>query len=776
VDVLKEMNLKNLRLSPAIALYALPKMMATVVAAWAAIGFSAPVRSEILEPSLAARPGEPNEPEMVVEAIAEPDSAPAATDKRLQKVVLKESGKRDLAVDPFEHQPEQFAVAVETPSTVPEIAINQLDDPEQPSVLQKQKTEVAVEAIGGEREPVLDPLSPLSQSEIPTNPQPGSEGQSSEPDPQVLVAELAIDGTDNPLLLDAIYRAISTQPGRPTTRTLLQEDVNEIFATGYFANVTVVPEDTPLGVRITFIVEPNPTISRVEIQTIPEREGDPLLSQEKIDEIFSEEYGQILNLRTFQEKILKLNEWYQEQGYDLAQVVGAPEVSEDGTVTLVVAEGQIEDIQVRFFDGEDQPAEGQTRPFIVTREIELKPGDVFNRQTAQRDLERVFGLGIFDDVRFSFAPGEDPSKVVINVDVVEAKTGSIAAGAGISSASGLFGTVSYQQQNLGGNNQTIGAEVQLGFREFLFDVSFTDPWIATHPNRLSYTVNAFRRRSISLIFDEGDPEVNLPNGDRPRVVRTGGGIVFAQPLSDSPFEKAVWTASAGFEFQGISIEDGNGNRSARDSLGNLLSFSDSGKDNLMLLKFGATQDLRNNPFQPTSGSLLRVAMDQSIPLGSGNIFMNRLRASYSYYIPVEFTNFTEGPQTIAINLQGGTVLGDLPPYEAFAIGGSNSVRGYAEGDVGSGRSFLQLSAEYRFPLVTIAQFGVGGVLFVDYGTDLGTGDNVPGNPAGVRNKPGSGLGYGLGVRVQSPLGPIRVDYGINDQGDGRFHFGIGQRF
>jgi len=72
--------------------------------------------------------------------------------------------------------------------------------------------------------------------------------------------------------------------------------------------------------------------------------------------------------------------------------------------------------------------------------------------------------------------------------------------AGISSASGLFGTVSYQQQNLGGNNQNLGAELQIGEQELLFDVRFTDPWIAGETYRTSYTVNAFRRRSISLIF------------------------------------------------------------------------------------------------------------------------------------------------------------------------------------------------------------------------------------------------------------------------------------
>ncbi|MEL6164137.1 MAG: BamA/TamA family outer membrane protein, partial [Cyanobacteria bacterium J06628_3] len=49
-------------------------------------------------------------------------------------------------------------------------------------------------------------------------------------------------------------------------------------------------------------------------------------------------------------------------------------------------------------------------------------------------------------------------------------------------------------------------------------------------------------------------------------------------------------------------------------------------------------------------------------------------------------------------------------------------------------------------------------------------------PAEVLDKNGTGVGYGLGVRVQSPLGPIRIDYGLNDDGDSRINFGIGERF
>jgi outer membrane protein insertion porin family len=581
---------------------------------------------------------------------------------------------------------------------------------------------------------------------------------------------------------------IKTRPGQATTRSQLQEDVNAIFATGYFSSVNVQPEDTPLGVRVTFVVQANPVLRNVTLQTVPEGAGTRVIPTQVVDNIFSEQYGKILNLRQLQEGIKKINQWYKDNGYDLAQVIDAQQVTADGKVTLIVAEGVIENIQVRFLNKEGEATNekgeqirGRTRDFIITREVQLKPGDVFNRQTAQKDLRRVYGLGIFEDVRLSFAPGTDPRKVVMVLDVIEKNTGSLALGGGISSASGLFGSVSYQQQNLGGNNQTLGGEVQVGQRELLFDVRFTDPWIGGDPYRTSYTVNFFRRRSISLIFDGGDPEVFLPdpdipteNGDRPRILRTGGGVTFTRPLSRDVFSPAEWTASLGLQYQRVSIRNSDGDLSPRDRLGNLLSFSETGKDDLLTVQLGAVRDRRNDFLRPTSGSVLRLGAEQSIPIGSGNILLTRLRGSYSYYIPVHFTNFTKGkgPQALAFNLQGGTILGDLPPYEAFSLGGSNSVRGYGEGEVGAGRSFVQATAEYRFPLFSV----IGGALFLDYATDFGTGSDVPGNPGGVRGKPGNGFGYGLGVRVQSPLGPIRVDYGFNDQGDSQLHFGIGERF
>ncbi len=586
-------------------------------------------------------------------------------------------------------------------------------------------------------------------------------------EPQVLVAEVVVSGVEG-RLEDEVYRVISLRPGQTTTRSQLQQDINAIFATGYFSNVRAEPQDTPLGVRVTFVVESNPVLNRVEVR------GNQVLPQEVIDEIFAQQYGDILNLRDFQEGIQQLNEWYQENGYVLAQVIDTPQVADDGTVILEVAEGVVESIEIQFIneegelvDAEGQPIRGRTKEYIVTRELELEPGEVFNRQTIERDLQRVFGLGIFEDVQISLNPGQNPRNVVVVVNVLERSTGSIAAGAGISSASGLFGTLSVQEQNLLGRNLKLGTELQIGQREVLFDVNFTDPWIAGFESRTSYTVNLFRRRSISFIFDGGDPEIELPDdGGRPRILRFGGGVTFSRPLDNG------WRASLGTQYQRISTRDDDGDIARTDEAGNDLSFSGDGKDDLFTFQLSGTRDLRDSALQPTSGSVLRVSTEQSVPIGLGSIFFNRLRASYNYYIPINLIRFSEGPQTFALSVQGGTVLGDLPPYEAFSFGGTTTVRGYDEGAVGTGRSFVQGSAEYRFPIYSV----VGGALFFDAATDFGTGDDVPGQPAEVRNKPGSGFGYGLGLRVQSPLGPIRVDFALNDDGGSRFHFGLGERF
>ncbi|WP_126146675.1 BamA/TamA family outer membrane protein [Synechococcus elongatus] len=637
--------------------------------------------------------------------------------------------------------------------------------------------------------PATPPASTPAPTTPPTTPPAPAAEQPAPAEPQVLVSEVQIVGVagnpDEAQLLDAIYGAIRTQAGATSTRTQLQNDVNAIFGTGLFSNVQVLPEDTPLGVQITFVVEPNPVLSKIEL------DGARVLPDSVIQETFKDDYGKILNLQTLQARIRTLNTWYRENGYVLAQVVDASRISPNGEVTLRVAEGVISELIVRFqnaegrsTDEEGNPIRGKTRPFIVTREYSFKEGDVFNRPQAEAGLRRIFGLGLFSDVRLNLEPDpRDPTKVVVVTNVQESSTGNFSAGVGFSDASGLFGTIGLQEQNFGGNNQKLGFQLSVGQRQALFDISFSDPWIAGDPFRSSYSVNVFRSAELALQFTNGPIDVNLPNGNSIITQRTGTQILFTRPQAD-PYTRPEWTLFGGVSFNVVDITDINGNAFAQDEFGNPLTASGGSQDTLFGLIFGAVRDTRDNVATPTRGSLFRFNVDQFLPITANGVFYNRIRAGYSFYVPIRLLRFQEGcrkdnptaeecPQTLAFNIQAGTALGNLPPYEAFCIGGVNTVRGYEECGLASGRSFVVASAEYRFPI--ISQF-LGGALFADAGTSLGSDSAVIGAPAVIRGKPGGGVGYGFGVRIATPVGPVRLDLGFTPDQGNRIQFAIGEKF
>lgn len=96
----------------------------------------------------------------------------------------------------------------------------------------------------------------------------------------------------------------------------------------------------------------------------------------------------------------------------------------------------------------------------------------------------------------------------------------------------------------------------------------------------------------------------------------------------------------------------------------------------------------SNHSSPADSSQLGISLEQALPLHSSWLNFNRLRIRAEQPVPF-------GPFTLNLRGKAGSVYGDLPPYEAFPLGGTNSVRGYAEGGVGSGRHFIEGTAELR---------------------------------------------------------------------------------
>lgn len=574
--------------------------------------------------------------------------------------------------------------------------------------------------------------------------------------------DLAVTATDvrvtgvSEELQQLVLNSIRTRPGGSTNQSQLDSDVATILNTGYFTDARVTKSVNRDGWNVTFQVQPV-VVRSVQVS------GNRVLTQDVANTIFHSQLGQPISPTSLRQGFQQVSQWYKDNGYALAQVVEV-QPNRNGVVTVNVAEGIIGDINFRFLDKEGKPTQGRTKEDFLKRELKLKSGDVFRVDVARQDLQNLYRLGLFDNANVSL--NGDARQVDVTYDLLERPVRGVNAGGGYSATSGVFGTISYRDQNFGGVNKQVGLNVQVGSRDLQFDGNFSSPYRESNPDMPGYSVNAFRRGAISSTFDDDfqNNPTEAGNYEQPRERQFGGGVSLSKPVGE-------WDASLGLNYTRTSIRDRDGNIIATDSLGNPVSFSGTGVDDLVSFTAGVTKDQRNNPYNPTSGSLLSLSSQQSIPVGNGNILMNRLQANYSQYMPVNLFG-TKDNQVLAFNVQGGTTIGDLPPYMAYNLGGVNSVRGYGTGDLASGRSYVLASAEYRIPVFN----PVGAVLFADFGSDLGSGSTVPGEPGVVRGKSGTGFGYGAGLRVNSPLGIIRADYAFTDKGDNRLQFGIGQRF
>jgi outer membrane protein insertion porin family len=251
-------------------------------------------------------------------------------------------------------------------------------------------------------------------------------------------------------------------------------------------------------------------------------------------------------------------------------------------------------------------------------------------------------------------------------------------------------------------------------------------------------------------------------------------------------------------FKKVKMIDGDGNRKPYGDMtpttGNISDIICIGftpedgscpiENTLISVVANTSRNNLNNSANPTSGDKLSIGSEQFISVGQSSPTFNRMRASYSFFIPAKLINLTSGckssdvvnddcPQAFGFQFKAGTIFGELPPYEAFCMGGTSSIRGWASCDLAVSKSFVEGTVEYRFPVWKM----ISGSLFVDAGSDLGSQKDVPGKPGKLLKKSGSGYSLGGGVGVKTPVGPLRLDVASKDlSGDWRYTLGVGWKF
>ena len=295
--------------------------------------------------------------------------------------------------------------------------------------------------------------------------------------------------------------------------------------------------------------------------------------------------------------------------------------------------------------------------------------------------------------------------------------------------------------------------------------------------------------SLSWLDYEGDTVV---------LRKTGGSFSFSRPLNGGdPFKESPWRVLAGMSLTdvrpinfaaetrpyGVSTNNfKDGKVKNKDII--CISFNCADNNLLTGLRLATTYSNLNDSRNPTSGNVFTLSTEQFVGLNEDSPTFNRLRASYTQFFPVNWLKLHKGcrpdqgekadcPQAIGVQVKGGTVVGDLPPYEAFCVGGSNSIRGWYNCDLAVARSFGEVTLEYRFPIISV----LSGELFVDAGTDFHTQKDVPGKPGLLLDKDGSGVSVGTGVIVSTPVGPLRLEIATKDfTSDYRFNLGVGYKF
>ena len=673
---------------------------------------------------------------------------------------------------------------------------------------------------------------PASKTPFPTQAAPVAE-PAANAEPKVLIAEVAIEGLqDHPereRLELAAYAAMAATPGSRVTRNELQTDLSAIYASGWFSDVRIQPVDGPLGVRLVVVVVANPVLQQVKLDP-----ADLKLPEQVVKDTFAADYGKTLNLNTLQTRMQELQRWYADQGYSLARITGPSRVSPEGVVELLVRQGTVEGVEVQFLNKEGsatndkgEPIRGKTKPWVVTREVSLRPGQVFNRRELEEDIKRIYGTGLFSDVKVTLKPvPAEPGKVVIVLGIVEQSSGSLSGGLGYSQSQGVFGQIQLNDSNLFGRAWNLGTNISYGQYGGLGDVTFTDPWIKDNKYRTSFRARLFFSREIPQLFqsenttftyqlrnfDGADFDVVTgrkvnPNGtetirtnfDTVAIQRIGANVQFVRPLNGgNPYKKAPWNLILSFGGQEVTPMDFSGSKYSYGVVGATtspdtvpsnqvicLAFNCASENQLVSFRVGATYSTLNDLRNPTKGNFLSLGTEQFISVGENSPTFNRVRGSFTHYIPVEWLKIFKGcrpkpgetkdcKQALAFQVSAGTLVGsDIPPYEAFCLGGGNSVRGYYDCDLGVGKSFAEATIEYRFPIFSI----ISGEIFFDAGTTFGTQGDIPGNPGGLLGKKGEGYSPGVGLIVTTPVGPLRLEVATQDfSSDWRFNLGVGWKF
>lgn len=568
------------------------------------------------------------------------------------------------------------------------------------------------------------------------------------------ILNISVEGNSQ-VVSDYILGVVTSKVGEPVDEEKLRKDAEAIYELGFFETADYKVTDEADGVNVKYVVKENPVVNAVNFS------GNTVYTSDQLQKLIFTKPGMIFNRTFFRNDIQRIKEKYQSDGYVMASVADVQVNGND--INVVIVEPKISQIVIQ--------GNKLTKTYVVKRYLKIKEGDMFNSNKMRLTLNRLQGVGFFSDVNVNFEPGEKPEDVIVVFTVEEGRTGKLGFNIAYGTQSGFGGGLSYENTNIGGRGYHLNVGFDLGDREEYW-LSLEQPYMSGKV--MAWKVGVYKRAWSDLDYYISNTKVFEYDRDK-----YGAYIGFGKKFRDE--SKYNWYVT--LDWHKVTNDP-----------------SDADWDvvkNLPIDSEGKTveEDLGDGNYASAILSLRRLNLDEYLPYSKGDVETINLQygkasvsdTDYNYmkywletrfYLPVDklLKNFfettlntnTDKPVLFAARFMIGASANDVPYEELYTIGGDTTLRGYDD-DRYHGEKMMLGNLELRIPL----QKAFSLVAFYDFGRAWRDGEvDSNGDEIGFGSDMGSAPG--IGVRLNTPLGNLRLDYA--DGEEGKFHFGFGELF
>ena len=531
------------------------------------------------------------------------------------------------------------------------------------------------------------------------------------------------------------------------------DGAQKIFQTGLFASVEPsVEREANNTVAITYIVEENPIVKDIEIS------GNTLFTEAQLEQALGIKEGELLNgnlLNPDNNGIIKL---YNKGGYTTARIETI-NVSKEGDIKIGLTEGMVDSVVFKKVNSKrenerstEYKAKLRTKPYIFERSQSVKPGEILESKNVEATIRDLYRTGIFTSIEPVVSGSEtDPNARSVEFLVEERPTTTINGSISYGTSVGLVGGLKLADTNLLGRGQEASINLEASNKgDKTFDISWFDPWIR-NTERIQAGGSIYWRESVD---DNAGPL------DVEKVRKIGTRWTIGKGLNDKIYVRL----SARYDHYKEIL----GSKQINDTY------------NLIALTPSLIYDSRDNSYAPTKGIYSTLTYEK------GDLIKDKRKYDqFEADLRAYHHTFFKDKNVMAYRVVWGSTGSGTPDALRFSIGGAETLRGYEYGKF-EGFNKFHATVENRTQINKTLQF----VTFFDIGNAWQKSTVVGGRKINTPDRHNASnfadlkKGVGVGIRLNTPIGPLRFDYGWpldpeekgGQKTGGKFYFSFGQTF